>query len=203
MLKLTEERVKLERLVEEAKVLLSISEESDDKRAYEMLKDMTSKAEAALAGKRFPFTCSREFWKSNENDEINFYLKHSSMVSSFYVSDEKHTTFGLEDAVEWFKNREKYTSPDPANVRLELKDINEGNFFLTDTEMEDIRSKIKNDEVFAKQYQNIKDIADQATLEQRKEWYEMNRNGGDYSELRKQVDLWRKCGYGCELYHSG
>ena len=199
MLKLTEERVKLERLVEEAKVLLSISEESDDKRAYEMLKDMTSKAEAALAGKRFPFTCSREFWKSNENDEINFYLRHSSMVSSFYVSDEKHTTFGLEDAVEWFKNREKYTSPDPANVRLELKDINEGNFFLTDTEMEDIRSKIKNDEVFAKQYQNIKDIADQATLEQRKEWYEMNRNGGDYSELRKQVDLWRKCGYGANF----
>lgn len=96
MLKLTEERVKLERLVEEAKVLLSISEESDDKRAYEMLKDMTSKAEAALAGKRFPFTCSREFWKSNENDEINFYLKHSSMVSSFYVSDESNTTFGLE-----------------------------------------------------------------------------------------------------------
>lgn len=104
---------------------------------------MTSKAEAALAGKRFPFTCSREFWKSNENDEINFYLKHSSMVSSFYVSDEKHTTFGLEDAVEWFKNREKYTSPDPANVRLELKDINEGNFFLTDTEMEDIRARLK------------------------------------------------------------
>ena len=76
-------RKQLEGIVGEARQLLDQSVEKRESRAYQVLLNMTEKAEEALAGKRFPFTCQREFWKKHEDDEISFYLDHMTKSPSF------------------------------------------------------------------------------------------------------------------------
>lgn len=193
-------RIELQKLVDEARELLAVSGAEQDSKAYRALLDMTNKAQGALDGKKFPFTCQREFWKRTEEDEIAFYLEHTTMAPSFRESDKPVSPFGLKEMIHWYRNRDLYSSEDPCNTRLNVNTNIDGNFYLSNKEMERIKKKIENNPLFQEKYKELKEIADQTTLEQCQRWYAMNRDGADYTMLREEAfTLWKNCGYGANL----
>lgn len=69
------------------------------------------------------------------------------------------------------------------HLRSEMKKEAGGNILCSASHMEEIREKIKSDPLAAKQYQKIKEIADGATLEQRKHAYQALFEPDDYEKL--------------------
>ena len=51
-----------------------------------------------------------------------------------------------------------------------------------------------------RQYQEIKRLADQVSVEQVQRWYEMNFKSDDYAALSKEFDLWSSTGNGADFY---
>ena len=191
-------RKKLEDLVKKARTLLGQKREEYDRDDVALL-DMTDKAEAALNGKKFPFTCQRQFWDRTEEDEIKFALQHYTMVPSFFGKGKGYSTYGLEEAISWYQNKEEHVSQNSNKVRLNIHEITDGNFFLSNRDMKEIRNKISEDFVFKKQYEEMKKIADEATLEEVENRYRLNFQNADYPYLREQFVLWRQVGNGANF----
>lgn len=73
-------------------------------------------------------------------------------------------------------------------LRSELeKDFN---IFISEEELETIRHGIKEDSVIKEQYEQIRSIADEATLEQRKRAYELIFEEEDYTYLNQNYTMW-------------
>lgn len=198
----TELRTELEYAVNEAEQLLYENGIKHSERDNLALKDMIQKAKEALAGKGFPFSNKREFWNRQEEDLFQFALHRYTMVPSYFSKEKGFTTYGLADAIEWYKNLPERHRQEASNVRLQVRTFDDDrfNFFLSEEEIELLRDKVQTDPFFKEQYQNIKMIADEANLEQRERWYQANFEPDDYTMLSQEMDLWSKTGNGADFF---
>lgn len=272
----------LRKLIGEAKACLTDLRPYTTHVAQLALEDMIQQAEAAVnqdendACGLLPFTTKREFgdWHWNKEDACQFAKKRYTMASVFFEPGKVYSTYGLEDALAWFKTQdlrkplaaseineksyekqaceflsmeetceyyEKICREFLANVTYgdsigqysksageallqalnQLKKIREentdttaiakalatclnalwklhisrvlcsesnlesgGNILLSAAQMEEIRHKIESDPLTKGQYEQIKALADSASLEQRKSAYSaLFAPSDDYEQL--------------------
>lgn len=272
----------LRKLIGEAKACLTDLRPYTTHVAQLALEDMIQQAEAAVnqdendACGLLPFTTKREFgdWHWNKEDACQFAKKRYTMASVFFEPGKVYSTYGLEDALAWFKTQdlrkplaaseineksyekqaceflsmeetceyyEKICREFLANVTYgdsigqysksageallqalnQLKKIREentdttaiakalatclnalwklhisrvlcsesnlesgGNILLSTAQMEEIRHKIESDPLTKGQYEQIKALADSASLEQRKSAYSaLFAPSDDYEQL--------------------
>lgn len=71
-------------------------------------------------------------------------------------------------------------------LRSEIKEKSDGNIFCSAKQMEEIRKRIETDSLINEQYKKIKEIADSASLEQRKSAYRALFEPDDYKRLNRE-----------------
>ena len=104
----------LRKLIGEAKACLTDLRPYTTHVAQLTLEDMIQQAEAAVnqdendACGLLPFTTKREFgdWHWNKEDACNFAKKRYTMASVFFEPRKVYSTYGLEDALAWFKTQD-------------------------------------------------------------------------------------------------
>lgn len=104
----------LRKLIGEAKACLTDLRPYTTHVAQLALEDMIQQAEAAVnqdendACGLLPFTTKREFgdWHWNKEDACNFAKKRYTMASVFFEPGKVYSTYGLEDALAWFKTQD-------------------------------------------------------------------------------------------------
>ena len=104
----------LRKLIGEAKTCLADLRPYTTHVAQLALEDMIQQAEAAVnqdendACGLLPFTTKREFgdWHWNKEDACNFAKKRYTMASVFFEPRKVYSTYGLEDALAWFKTQD-------------------------------------------------------------------------------------------------
>ncbi len=104
----------LRKLIGEAKACLTDLRPYTTHVAQLALEDMIQQAEAAVnqdendACGLLPFTTKREFvdWHWNKEDACNFAKKRYTMASVFFEPRKVYSTYGLEDALAWFKTQD-------------------------------------------------------------------------------------------------
>ena len=104
----------LRKLIGEAKACLTDLRPYTTHVAQLALEDMIQQAEAAVnqdendACGLLPFTTKREFgdWHWNKEDACNFAKKRYTMASVFFEPRKVYNTYGLEDALAWFKTQD-------------------------------------------------------------------------------------------------
>lgn len=106
MTRISDRKARLAELAEEAERLLKDTEGCHTKADCEALKDMTEQARAALAGKKVPFSRNREFLRPREEEEICFAYQRYTMAPTCFQEGKVYGTYGLKDAVQWFKDRD-------------------------------------------------------------------------------------------------
>ena len=286
----------LKKLIREAKTCLTDLGPYTTQVAQLAFEDMIQQAEAAVAQdendeSRLPFTTKREFgdWHWNKEDACQFAKKRYTMASVFFEPGKVYSTYGLEDALAWFKTQdlrkplaaseinengyqnqsdelmlsmaetcgyyekicrefldnvtygesigqysrsagesllqalnqltkireesEKSTVDNSENtddttaiaralaaclnalwelrtsrvLRSEVNSESGGNLLLSATQMEEIRHKIESDPLTKGQYEQIKALADSASLEQRKSAYRaLFSPNDDYEQLNRE-----------------
>lgn len=286
----------LKKLIREAKTCLTDLCPYTTQVAQLAFEDMIQQAEAAVAQdendeSRLPFTTKREFgdWHWNKEDACQFAKKRYTMASVFFEPGKVYSTYGLEDALAWFKTQdlrkplaaseinengyqnqsdelmlsmaetcgyyekicrefldhvtygesigqysrsagesllqalnqltkireesEKSTVDNSENtddttaiaralaaclnalwelrtsrvLRSEVNSESGGNLLLSATQMEEIRHKIESDPLTKGQYEQIKALADSASLEQRKSAYRaLFSPNDDYEQLNRE-----------------
>ena len=67
-------------------------------------------ARRALAGGEPPFTNCRRFLSQEQRDPVPFALRHFVMTPTYLPNDKPYTTYGLLDAIEWFRGRDFRTA---------------------------------------------------------------------------------------------
>ena len=104
----------LRKLIGEAKMCLTDLRPYTTHVAQLALEDMIQQAEAAVnqdendACGLLPFTTKREFgdWHWNKEDACQFAKKRYTMASVFFEPGKVYSTYGLEDALAWFKTQD-------------------------------------------------------------------------------------------------
>ncbi len=110
----------LRKLIQEAKTCLTDLRSYTTHVAQLALEDMIQQAEAAVAiannaqnsgancEEILPFTSKREFgdWHWNKADVCQFAKKRYTMASVFFEPEKVYSTYGLEDALEWYKTQD-------------------------------------------------------------------------------------------------
>ena len=104
----------LRKLIGEAKACLTDLRPYTTHVAQLTLEDMIQQAEAAVnqdendACGLLPFTTKREFgdWHWNKEDACNFAKKRYTMASVFFEPRKVYSTYGLEEALAWFKTQD-------------------------------------------------------------------------------------------------
>ena len=104
----------LRKLIGEAKACLTDLRPYTTHVAQLALEDMIQQAETAVnqdendACGLLPFTTKREFgdWHWNKEDACNFAKKRYTMASVFFEPRKVYSTYGLEDALAWFKTQD-------------------------------------------------------------------------------------------------
>ena len=79
-------------------------------------------------------------------------------------------------------------------LRSETNEKSDGNLLCSEKQMEEIRERIENDPLIAEQYQKIKEIADSASLEQRKSAYQALFEPDDYKRLNREFVIQTSAG---------
>lgn len=275
----------LRKLIQESKACLADLRPYTTYVAQLALEDMIQQAEAAVNQDEndecglLPFTTKREFgdWHWNKEDACQFAKKRYTMASVWFEPGKAYSTYGLEDALAWFKtqdlrkplavseiNEKSYEKQaceflpmaetceyyekicreflnnitygnsigqysnlagealsqalnQLTKIREENTDItaiakelaaclnalwelrlsrvlcNEsnlesgGNILLSAAQMEEIRHKIESDSLTKGQYEQIKAVADSASLEQRKSAYSaLFATIDDYEQLNRE-----------------
>lgn len=275
----------LRKLIGEAKKCLTDLRPYTTHVAQLALEDMIQQAEAEVdqgendACGLLPFTTKREFgdWHWNKADACNFAKKRYTMASVWFEPGKVYSTYGLEDALAWFKTqdlrkplaaseineksyekqacdflsmaetceyyeklcreflsnvtygesigqysnlagealsqalnqltkiREENTDTDAIAKKLaaclnalwelrlsrvlcsESNLESGGNILLSAAQMEEIRYKIESDQFTKGQYEQIKALADSASLEQRKSAYSaLFATSDDYEQLNRE-----------------
>lgn len=124
-------RRKLEQLIRQAETLLAESEGTATKWSRLALEDMIRQASMALDEAGVPFTRKREFFKPAQDEDCRFAAKRYTMAPSFLEPGKVYGTYGLEDAMEWFRQAD-LRSPMPAS---EIEEGRKG--MLTEEEKQD------------------------------------------------------------------
>lgn len=184
----------LEQLITEGKELLRHAGAFGRKELA--LQDMIDYAERACKGELFPFTGKREFCAMGKAEQMKFALSHYTMVPSFQIPGCGYGTYGLREAIDWYKNQAGEAAPKAGGVRLHIRE-NVGNYKLfSDDEARNIKEKVANVPYFQELYRKVKRKSDQATLEERIRWYEANFARDTYGRLSEEIDFWRANGNG-------
>lgn len=275
----------LRKLIQESKACLADLRPYTTYVAQLALEDMIQQAEAAVNQDEndecglLPFTTKREFgdWHWNKEDACQFAKKRYTMASVWFEPGKAYSTYGLEDALAWFKtqdlrkplavseiNEKSYEKQaceflpmaetceyyekicreflnnitygnsigqysnlagealsqalnQLTKIREENTDITAiakelaaclnalwelrlsrvlcsesnlesgGNILLSAAQMEEIRHKIESDSLTKGQYEQIKAVADSASLEQRKSAYSaLFATIDDYEQLNRE-----------------
>ena len=275
----------LRKLIQESKACLADLRPYTTYVAQLALEDMIQQAEAAVHQDEndecglLPFTTKREFgdWHWNKEDACQFAKKRYTMASVWFEPGKAYSTYGLEDALAWFKtqdlrkplavseiNEKSYEKQaceflpmaetceyyekicreflnnitygnsigqysnlagealsqalnQLTKIREENTDITAiakelaaclnalwelrlsrvlcsesnlesgGNILLSAAQMEEIRHKIESDSLTKGQYEQIKAVADSASLEQRKSAYSaLFATIDDYEQLNRE-----------------
>lgn len=183
-------RAKLQAAVQAAIALLQTTQNTVSEADRIALQEQVAFAEAALAGIDVPFSRCRAFVRREDTDQVAFALRHYSMAPTYLPQGRVYTTYGLLDAIEWYRTRIGTPCAVRSAAPLASETQAERGGLFSNAELRQLWKQAERNPLLAQTLAGICREADRLSLEQMQQRYQSSFAPDDYETMNHTECPW-------------